>query len=255
MLKIRPEQMRVLEAYAEKNFINEMIEHSKEFSPKLCSTLSEAQLHIVVGQAIQGATKYGFTNRGSIRLYIEMVFLFGSSFDTDPQFPEFSEILNRDDTQIQRSEALYNIVLDYEQHVLGADLKNVYQAMHALQDFVHQSITYSPGNLVPEILREMYRLFPQKANYVENEKLTRLIIKGSTKAHQYNFPTIRGEVLIIVLMFALGHGCTTDLLYPWIPQILNDRMNVNPLIQVKQLEKKALTFLELVLSNSKEDVL
>jgi len=41
-----------------------------------------------------------------------------------------------------------------------------------------------------------------------------VIHEGRTEAQKYSFNSIRGEVLLVVLMFAFGHGCTSDPLYP-----------------------------------------
>jgi len=54
MLKIRPEQMKAFEADALRKFEDEMVEHSKEFTPQLCKVLGDAQLRVLnVGQFIR----------------------------------------------------------------------------------------------------------------------------------------------------------------------------------------------------------
>jgi hypothetical protein len=81
---IRAEQMRVFEERAWQQFEEEMMAHSKDFSPRLCELIGDEQLRVAVRAAIARAMDYGFTNRGPIRLFVEMMFLCGSSFDTDP---------------------------------------------------------------------------------------------------------------------------------------------------------------------------
>ncbi len=43
-LRIREKQMKVLEDAALRRFEDEMVEHSKKFTPKLCEVLGEEQL-------------------------------------------------------------------------------------------------------------------------------------------------------------------------------------------------------------------
>ena len=50
-------------------------------------------------------------------------------------------------------------------------------------------------------------------------------------------------------MFAMGHGCGSDPLYPWIAQTLRDETLKDPDAKAIRLEKKALTWLEHVLAN------
>jgi hypothetical protein len=49
---------------------------------------------------------------------------------------------------------------------------------------------------------------------------------------------------MVVLMFAFGHGCSNDLLYPWISRTLTDERIIEPAAREERLEKKATTWLE-----------
>jgi len=249
MLVIREAQNKAFEDDALRRFKEEMVEHSKEFSPQLCDVLGEQQLRVAVSQAMQRADEYGFTNRGSIRLYIEMMFLFGSDFDSDPQYPLFGEILKKEDGQMQRAEALYSVTNNYLDQVAGPDARYVHQALKELPSFAYEPLVFSSETLVEEMLRKMNHMYPRKARYVGNEGLTTLIYEGRDKAQEYHSPatTSRGEVLLIVLMFSFGHGCTNDPLYPWISHTLNDALIVDSVARFKRLEKKALTWLSHVL--------
>src|SRR5262245_45441568 len=86
-MRIRREQMEAFHTVALAAFEDEMVVHSKEFSPRLCEVIGEEQLRVALRAAMDQAGGYGFTNRGPVRLFIEMRFLFGSAFDTDPQYP------------------------------------------------------------------------------------------------------------------------------------------------------------------------
>ena len=86
MLQIRKEQMLVFEQDALRRFEDEMVVHSTDFSP-LCEVIGEGQLRVALRRAMARAGGYGFTYRGPIRLFIELMFLCGSAFDTDPQYP------------------------------------------------------------------------------------------------------------------------------------------------------------------------
>ena len=54
--------------------------------------------------------------------------------------------------------------------------------------------------------------------------------------------------MVVVLMFAFGHGCTDDPLYPWISRTLKNERIVDPAARAGRLEKKAVTWLEHVLA-------
>src|SRR5258708_4751272 len=86
-MTIRDEQMTAFRDAARHSFESEMISHSADFAPHLCSSAGHANLELAVRKGIESSDRYGFTMRGPVRFYIEMVLTFGSDFDTDPQLP------------------------------------------------------------------------------------------------------------------------------------------------------------------------
>lgn len=252
MLLIRPEQMKIFEQDAQRQFEDEMIAHSKDFSPRLCEVIGDDQLRVAVHSAISSAMSYGFTNRGPIRLFVEMMFLCGSAFDTDPQYYLVGEALQDSGDQMQRAEQVHEYSLDYLEKVSGLDAVNVKNALKGLGVFAKGSMNISPDNFVTDMLREMKTLFPLKVAYVGEEALTKLINEGRVEAEKYGFQTIRGQVLIVVLMFSFGHGCTDDPLYPWISRTLRDERIIDSEGRARRLEKKALTWLEHVIDRNEK---
>jgi hypothetical protein len=249
MLVIRKAQMTAFQQAALLRFENEMVAHSQDFAPELSKALGEAQLRLAVRGAMARADGYGFTNRGPIRLFIELMFLFGGGFDTDPQYPWAASILHEPSEQMQRAEQLYEKVLDYQEKVSGPDAVNTREALKSLDLLSKQTLSYSANDFVSGMLREMALIFPQKAAYLGDEALQALIRESCTVAQQARFPTARGYTLIVALMFAFGHGCVDDPLYPWIARTLQDDKIVGPAARAERLEKKALTWLDHVLAN------
>lgn len=249
MLIIRQEQMEVFRQTTRAAFENEMVVHSKAFSPRLYEVIGEEQLRVALRRVMDRADSYGFTNRGPVRLFIELMFLFGSAFDTDPQYPWAAKILHASDHQMQRAERLYEKTLDYQEKVSGPDAANTRKALKDLSVLARQSLPFSANDFVASLLQEMSRVFPQKAAYIGEEGLQALIREGSAEARRYRFPAIRGEALLVVLMFAFGHGCTDDPLYPWIARTLQDDKITDPVARAERLERKAVTWLEHVVAS------
>lgn len=252
MLQIREEQMLAFEQAALRRFEDEMVAHSRAFSPRLCEIIGEEQLRLALRRAMARAGGYGFTYRGPIRLFIELMFLFGSAFDTDSQYPWAGKILHASDDQMQRAEQLCDKTLDYQERVSGPNAVNTRRALAELSVLARQHTTISSADLVGSVLKEMNRIFPHKAAYVGEEGLKALIREGSTEALRYRFPTARGEALLVVLMFAFGHGCTSDPLYPWIARTLKDERIIEPSARAERLQKKAVTWLDHVLATPRE---
>lgn len=254
MLKIREQQMQVFEAAALRNFEDEMVVHSQEFSPRLCQVLGEDQLRIALRQAMARATAYDFTKRGPMRLYIELIFLRGSDFDSDPRYSDIGKILKTNDEQMQRAEQIHQAMLDYHETVPGPGNINVHNALETLSGIAQRPVSFSPYNFEQDMLKELTNAFPQQADYVGSKKLLALIREGRSKAKTYNFTSIRAEAMLVILMFAFGHGCTNDPLYPWIANTLTDIKITDSAARAKRLEKKARTWLDHVIARNKQGV-
>ncbi len=252
VLVIREEQYKVFEGIALERFIDEMVIHAQEFSPILCGVIGEEQVRVVVCKAIEKAKFYEFSNRGPVQLFIDMSFLFGSAFDTDPQYPWAMEILNRNTlaSQTECAEELYERTLDYNESVGGANNEFTRQALVRVSNFARLNIQYSNENLTAELLGQIEILYPQKVHYTGKAALRTLIEKGLKKANEYGFFASREKTVIVVLMFTFGHGCMDDPLYPWIANTLIDQRIIDAAARVKRLEKKSLTWLDHVLGSN-----
>lgn len=251
MLVIRSAQMDPFKQAARRTFQDEMVNHLAEFSPPLFNAAGEASIRQTITLGIERAESYGFTFRGPVRLYLELMLLFGSHFDTDPQYPWATEILNGRDSgpQMQRAERLYERTMDYREKVIGPDDAYALQALTSIRIMAQNPLPFSSGDLDLGLLREIKRIYPEKATYVGDQGLEVLIRKGMSGARRQQFTTERGVTLVVVLMLAFGHGCGSDPLYPWIARTLQDERITDPEARAKRLETKALTWLEHVLTN------
>lgn len=252
MLTIREGQLQIFEQEALRRFEDEMAAYSKELSPTLCRILGEKQLRVALRQAIDRGARYGFTNRGPLRLYIELMFFCGSDFDTDPQYPAIGELLQTRADQMDRAERIHQGYIDYLDRVSGPDNINVRNALEVLSAYARARHAFSVDELEATVLREMNRAFPLRAAYVGEQGLLALIHEARADAHAHGLPTSRTVVLLATLKFAFGHGCTNDPLYPWISRTLKDERIVGSNERSDRLERKAITWLDHVLARPQE---
>jgi hypothetical protein len=244
--------MEVFEQVSRRRFEDEMMAHSKAFSPRLCEVIGDEPLHAAARSAIARAERYGFTNRGPIRLFIELMFLCGSAFDTDPQYAAAGQFLRASGDQMHRAQQLHEWHNDYLERVSGPGAVNVYNALSELLSFARLPLTIDQEDLTGGLLREMKRIFPTKAAFVGEAGMTAIIDESTAEAERYGFEGVRPAVLLAVLKFALGHGCTDSPLYPWIVQVLQGPEIFSPAARAAHLEDKAITWLEDVVAGNRE---
>lgn len=250
MLKIRNEQMDIFRKAALHAYEKDMVTHLYEFSPRHCDVIGEENVQKVIQLGIDRAKTYDFTMRGPLSFYIELMFMFGGFFDTDPQVPWAGEILNdsRILDQMVRADMLHEKMLDYLDKVAGPENIYTLKALQAIRVVVHESIPFSDETFESGILSEMKKIYPQKCEYLGDPPLINIIHKGIETAKTYSMLTMRGTGLFVVLMFAFGHGFAEDPLFPWVSRTLKDPNIPDPEKRAQRLEAKAITYLDGVLN-------
>jgi hypothetical protein len=230
MLIIREEQMKAFEDVALRNFENEMVEHIQQFAPQQSEIIGEPGVRKVVKLGIDRAGNYDFTNKGPVRFYLELMFMLGSDFDTDPQYPWVAEILNDQNIkdQMARAESLYNKFAEYAEKVL--EPKNIYEK-EALHRITRQRLKDFPmleDSFENDVTRWLWEIYPEKCNYVGEPALTELVQNARLEANNYGINFCPGTTLVALALFAFGHGCLSDPQFPWIAETLSDNSIVNP---------------------------
>ena len=250
MLIIRKEQMEAFEQSAIRNFENEMVRHMKKFSPLHCKVIGDNGVREVIRLGIDRAEKYSLTNRGPVRFYIELMFMFGSDFDTDPQLPWAGKILNDPMAmdQMEQADQVHEKTTDYLDNVAGPVNAYTLDALRGIRRAASEDVTFSGEAFESGMLSQMKRMYPQKCKYVGDAPLRMLIQRGIELATTSSVTTTRGVALFVVLMFALGHGFSDDPLFPWASRTLKDPKIVDPDKRAQRLEDKAITYLDRVLA-------
>ena len=251
MLVMRKEQMEVFRAAAQRAFENAMVAHLVEFSPFLFQAVGEESFRVTVTQGMAQAAAYGFDQRGPVRLYLELMLLFGHRFDTDPQYPWAAAILTdrKSGTQIQRTERLYDQALAYRRAVAGPDGVLARRALTRLRAWAADPQALPTEALIPALLADIAVIYPEKAAFVGEEALTVLLHKASEGARNQRFRTPRAIALVAALMLACGHGCGADPVYPWINRALRDEQFTDPEARARRLEEQSLAWLDHVLAS------
>ena len=252
---IREAQIKALEAAAVDNFVLDMFTHCREFSPHLCKTLKEEQLEAAIREGIARAETHGFTQRGPVRFYLDLMIVFGSGFDTDPQYPWIAELLAQKEemSELQRSEAVHEKTAEYLENVDGE--KNVYtlEALQELYDRLKAGLTFKRENFDENLLNLMKAIHPRKYQETGEESLQQLIKTNRHKAiKELEFKEPRAVALVIVLAFAFGHQFDADPFLPWISRTLT-KENESPEKKSEKLESRAVVWLEAVLKNAQEN--
>lgn len=250
MLRISDQQLELFEQAAARNFEDQMVEHLREFTPKHSEILGEDGVRRIIRLGQERAKNYGFVNRGPVRFYIELIFMLGSDFDTDPQLPWAAEVLNDSmiPNQTVRADQLHDKVMNYVGAVAGPEYKYAKEALRrASRERIEDISSPSGSEFYSQMLMRLNKIFPEKYQYVGELNLRRLIQRGIKSAESQGFTSERDFTIYVGLMFALGHGFAHDPQFPWIETTLNNTVLKEQNRRIERLYSKMMTYLERVL--------
>ncbi len=242
MLVIRDQQMQAFVQNAKRQFEAETVRHISGFAPGQFEILGEKTIRQIVSSGIERAETYGFTNRGPVRFYIELMFMFGSDFDTDPQYAWAAEVLCGSDTagQMTRADQLHQRTVHYIEMVAGQDLEYERQALNRIVAPVSLTFSGEDTRGIPAFFRKIY---PQKCEYLGDSVLEDLVQRGISSAEAYS-KSLRAAMIFAGLMFIFGHGCLSDPQFPWIANTLEKDTPDDADRKIEQLYSKTLIYLE-----------
>lgn len=242
--------MTAFETVALRQFENEMIGHLKVFAAKHCEILGVEGVRKVIRRGMERAAAHGFTNRGPLRLYLEAMFMLGSDFDTDPQLPWAARILGDRKTadQMVRADRLYGCLTDYVDQVAGPDDAFAKEALRRARRVRFEDLATAGGDREKQILARFEANYPEKCRYVGEPALRTILHRGATLGREHGVSSDAGVVLMIGLMFILGHGFAADPQFPWIALTLSNGRIEDPNRRAERLYSKSMTYLDRVLA-------
>ncbi len=118
---VRNEQLKKLNAKAARKFEDQMLLHLDKYFHKQCRKMSEKEIRNVICYGVERAEHYGVDLEGEKTKYLNLMFVFGKDFDTNPAIKWLS-----DSFEIERSSKgavninrLYDIAIAHENEGRG----------------------------------------------------------------------------------------------------------------------------------------
>lgn len=176
---IRPEQMAQMEQYAERAFQSEMADHLHAFAPARTRSMGGEWLKTLVNTGVSRARGHGFTLRGPLRLYLDLMFLFGSDFDTDPQYPWAGEVLKEQGMEMERACLLYGASREAMNKIAGPDGALMALGLGRIAETPLRDFHPEEQNWTPQAL---CRAYPEKARHAGPEGMRALFGEAAERA-------------------------------------------------------------------------
>ncbi len=252
MIIVSERQQAALDGAVRTAFEREMVEHLHDFAPKHCEVIKDAGVREVVALGLERAAAFGFTHRGPVRLFLELMFMFGSEFATDPQHawaaPSLAEAMPGD--QMFRAESLYTATQAYLQAVSGPGHCYAVAALRRTRTLMSADLRrydFSPERLASSLAAILHEVYPEKTRYLGEEGMLGVLRSGLALAQRHAVTQPRNRAVFVFLVFVLGHGVADDPLYPWIRSALTDSRIPDPDARAARVESRAGVYLDRVI--------
>ncbi len=254
MWAIRQEQVETFRSYHLRKFEDAMVVHLARFAPKDWQVLGEDSGRQVIRLGVEQAKQHGFTNWGPVRLYLELMFTFGSYFDTDPQLPWAASILKRAEPadQMARAEHLFHEFQTYMARVRGPKHEHFRNALQRLAETPIEHLILPDMLLEESALRAFQTIYPQAHDYLGEARLRLVIQQSFAIGLEHGLISDKALLLMVGLSCFLGHRFAGDPLCGWIGRRLDPARFPDPNKRTEELYTKAMLYLKYVLSQDPE---
>ena len=251
MFALNQQNIEAFENHALLNYIDELVEHCHEFAHNLAVALGEKRLKTALQFGVNKADAQGFNQRGTTRFYIDMMILFGSGFDNDPQFPWAKGTLQGVADQTEKADALHVHSTKYFDEVYGKDNQHRLAAMAKLEKLTLDNFKINAKTFSSDMLTLMEEVYPQKFKATGEEQLRELIRAGIKKGqNEYGLTQPNYIGLMVVMMFMLGHQYDANPFHPWVSKQAVKGQFDNEHYIAHRLEDRAHTWVSAVLKNN-----
>lgn len=174
MLRIRKEQLSdIRRLLTLTQFEDEMVSHFRSLAPRRCELFGDAGLRRAIRFGCSCAGQYGFTKRGPVRLVVELAFMHGSFFGTDP-LHDWGDTLRTsvgDPNEMARAEHLRQRALNYSDVVLGANGIAIRRAIHRFHSCEPWNPPATGVNLEEQIVATMRDVYPERWSHLGEPRL------------------------------------------------------------------------------------
>jgi len=179
------------------------------------------------------------------------MFMFGTFFDTDPQYESVTCALAGTGSadEMDRADRLHEKAVNYVDHVSGP--QHVYErfALAKVSELGYENGIRLAGLPASDLIGVLHRFYPEKCRYIRESAVTALVREGYAMAAKRGPSWIVGSPLLVGLMFTFGHGCFADPQYPWIARVLDSDAPTDAAAALEGLFRKFLLYLERAKTN------
>lgn len=255
MLNISVTQESDLSTIWRARYVTGLEKRLAERNPELAAAVDETDLRVAVEAAVAAAQAQGFTQRGPIRLYLDVCVAFGSGFKDDPMYPWAAEAIGSPDpdSQAERAAALFASSSAAADAINGPQDEWARAALAALLRWAQEGKQPARDQwLGQHVVGVLASLHPQKAAHAGEMALRSLVTNAARDCARHGSDSARAITLVSALKFTFGDGCLRDPIHGWIERTLTDQALADAAARFASLEQTMIIRLKTMLAGRQQ---
>lgn len=182
--------------------------------PSLVRLLAKDEFRLFIEQGIILANKSGYTQRGPVRLYLDMLIIFGVDFEQDSLF-QWLKIEREDVSQIEKSISLYTFLNKYFDDVYGENSVFFKDSLEKFLTLNVKDLYISIGGDNKALHEFLQNIYQQRYDFYGPDFINNLIASSEQYCKRYGLIEDSYKSYLILIMFLFGRSLDQDLLRRW----------------------------------------
>lgn len=247
MLKISQAQRKSFESTSALKFEQSISAYLKSLAPEHTKAKGDESLLSFIRSARKRALTFNITQTDTTRVWLELSMFLGIDFPNDPQFYFAKEILEQEEDELLRMRRLHRKAYKFILSSNGPSSSSFHSALKRAASFDFSNKLEQGTSNDSDIVYLLRDLWPEKFKMVGVTNMQEFVEACRINAKAQRLDAGAGHIILSILSFFMGVGCTTDPQYPW----LSKSIEVSGQKAVEKLYKRSHIYLKVVLDNAK----
>jgi hypothetical protein len=206
------------------DFTRETVHVLSDIAPGLSAMLGEQGLRRFIELGMSRARRHGLTEHGPARLYLKLMMMFGTEFDTDPLLPWAGQTLAATSIldEQARAQLLSSRCTEYLEQLRGPGGWRIRGALLRASGVRFEDLCRCAAHPERDLLALWRCLSPERCELAGEQGLERVLQRGLALAARYLPGSAGGAALVPCFLFGLGHGAAEDPRLPWLRRALEN---------------------------------
>lgn len=177
----------------------------------LFSTGNDSRFYSYIKRGVIEAKEYGYSQRGPVRLYLDVMLIAGAHFEKDPLY-QWTDISREQNTsQIENSSYLYYKLHNYIDTVYGEGDIYFSESEARFKELSAKRLPAEDNQSIDELHKLLKYVHPQRYGFTGSGAVDKLLVYSNQYCDRYELKNGTYKSYVALIMFLFGFSFENDL--------------------------------------------